>query len=371
MFDHFYYDKNKFDSVIGYWGTKVETQGKSPWVGGKLVLKPNALGYMRWKNVYSAYTGFQDKFWDGRFTPYSSIRPSDAPVNWEQLSAIHRSIIVETGNKFHDEVAGIRVNLLDLYRTRVESMNMVVKNINKLVHAYRLLKKGKWRQFCRTLGISSKRPKGKGKDNIPALWLEYSFGWAPLLSDIYTILDEPFEVPGAFIRKVFRKTLPYSGVEKSDYEETYLQGNLVCRGVAVGYVYVDVPAVKALSSYGVTNPTAVLWESLPFSFVVDWFAPVGDFLNSLGATAGLKFLDYNITSTITTNLNGLARKRTDTWEKTWATGGQNLHSKSKVRTLFDKPEWIYPGNDTLLDLSLRRTSYALALLSSVFGGRKK
>lgn len=32
---------------------------------------------------------------------------------------------------------------------------------------------------------------------------------------------------------------------------------------------------------GFTNPAAVLWEATPFSFVVDWFLPIGDYLKTL------------------------------------------------------------------------------------------
>lgn len=44
-----------------------------------------------------------------------------------------------------------------------------------------------------------------------------------------------------------------------------------------------------LSSFGVTNPASLAWELLPFSFVVDWFLPVGDFLSSLDAEFGMTF----------------------------------------------------------------------------------
>lgn len=33
--------------------------------------------------------------------------------------------------------------------------------------------------------------------------------------------------------------------------------------------------------YGFSNPAAVLWEATPFSFVGDWFFPIGDYLNDL------------------------------------------------------------------------------------------
>lgn len=35
-------------------------------------------------------------------------------------------------------------------------------------------------------------------------------------------------------------------------------------------------------SLGLTNPAAVAWEVIPYSFVIDWFIPVGSYLSALG-----------------------------------------------------------------------------------------
>jgi hypothetical protein len=38
-----------------------------------------------------------------------------------------------------------------------------------------------------------------------------------------------------------------------------------------------------------SNPAALAWELVPYSFVVDWMIPVGDYLSSLDAVNGLTF----------------------------------------------------------------------------------
>ena len=112
------------------------------------------------------------------------------------------------------------------------------------------------------------------------------------------------------------------------------------------------------------------YEAVPFTFVVDWFAPVGDFINSLGATAGLKFSQYNITSTVTCNLSGTNWSRINRWDTKWASANSTFNYKSKRRLILDKPEWLYPGNDGPLNQSLTRVSYALSLLAAVFGSKR-
>jgi hypothetical protein len=44
-----------------------------------------------------------------------------------------------------------------------------------------------------------------------------------------------------------------------------------------------------LAQTGFTNPLNLGWEILPFSFVVDWFLPVGNYLETLSAWDGLTF----------------------------------------------------------------------------------
>jgi hypothetical protein len=39
--------------------------------------------------------------------------------------------------------------------------------------------------------------------------------------------------------------------------------------------------LNSWGSFGLLNPAAVAWELLPFSFVVDWFLPVGRYLEGL------------------------------------------------------------------------------------------
>lgn len=367
-----FYDRNLQGAVLGYWGTTVFTQGKSPIVNGVLQIRQNGLHYARWKEKHQPMYGYKDTIWNGRFSGYQVTKPDKAPLTESILWEHHLRLRIAAGNKFHEEVGALRVNLYDLYRTRIESANMVVKTANKLIHAYRLLKKGKWRQFCRTLGITAKRPRKAEHQNIPALWLEYSYGWSPLLGDLYTMLSEPFTVPSAFVRKVVRETVPYTGIFEDTFGRMHLSGTIQCRGVAVGLVEVDVPAMHALTQYGILNPTAVAWEAVPFSFVVDWFAPIGDFLQSLGALNGLKFKDYSVTTTVTSDLEAISSIRINQWDS-WddsGSGNSTFHYKSKIRAVMDKPEWIYPGNTGPLSQSLTRFSYALSLLAVVFGSKR-
>ncbi len=64
-----------------------------------------------------------------------------------------------------------------------------------------------------------------------------------------------------------------------DKFKCYYRGQLIAR-----LTEVDSPKLN-----GLTDPSSVLWELTPWSFVIDWFIPIGNYLNARGlaqATTG-------------------------------------------------------------------------------------
>jgi len=46
--------------------------------------------------------------------------------------------------------------------------------------------------------------------------------------------------------------------------------------------------LSAPRSLGLTDPLSVLWEITPYSFVVDWFIPIGTYLENLNTIPSLR-----------------------------------------------------------------------------------
>lgn len=120
-----------------------------------------------------------------------------------------------------------------------------------------------------------------------SLWLEYWFGWKPLISDIHGALDVIQGVPKAAIRRTFRE----SGSSSYQYRTTS-PGYAESRSWTVIVKYtcnVDVTNADLFKAnqLGLVNPATVAWEVVPFSFLVDWFLPVSRFLESQTDTLGL------------------------------------------------------------------------------------
>lgn len=53
---------------------------------------------------------------------------------------------------------------------------------------------------------------------------------------------------------------------------------------------------------GLTNPLEVTWELLPFSFVADWFLPIGDYVSILDSTLG--YILKGGTNTVSRRIQG-------------------------------------------------------------------
>lgn len=348
---------------------RVFVQGKSPRHNGALQLRANSFHFSREKSGHSLMNipGYGVTYSSASFDPVPSVTS-------KYFEDKHADVIMRAQNKFLEETSSVRVNLYDLYRTRIESVNMVRKTIHTLTTAYRHLKKRRIKRFCQTLGITYRKPKGSDR-SPPGLWLEYSYGWVPLVNDVYTMLSKPFEAPSAHIRQVIRDSEVYSTnyMPKYDNWRHKSYGVTTSRATAQGIIYVDLPAMHAASQYGINNPSLVAWEALPFSFVVDWFVPVGTFLESLGATGHIRFKDYSVTSKVEFQGSYTSWYKYSYW---WGweaagVGSSTIHSRmSKRRQVNDNPTWTWPGLSSPMDQSLTRFSYALSLMASVFSSRK-
>lgn len=100
-------------------------------------------------------------------------------------------------------------------------------------------------------------------DRASNFWLETVFGWVPLLQSIYDSLEELGKD-----RRTDRRS------RASDPEH----GLRV--GIAAEFRTSD---GNRFSRLGLINPAEIIWDLVPFSFVLDWFVPIADSLRFLGA----------------------------------------------------------------------------------------
>jgi len=216
---------------------------------------------------------------------------------------IRNEAIIKCYGKIYEKVA----NVADIIRTRTETVNMVVNTVRDLRRSYRAIRKGQIKRASQILGADLHHPPRK---NDPGgRWLEYSYGWKPLISDMYNILDKGFGdinfVVTGRAKGVRTKRLSYSWTGSGPYHRGSGDTLTLDRASCTAKISIPNTAFAAISSWGLDNPAALAWEALPYSFVVDWFLPVGDYLNdSLNLSGPIKITEMSVTEVTETTLNG-------------------------------------------------------------------
>lgn len=165
-------------------------------------------------------------------------------------------------------------------------------------------------------GVKSLSPSGTLANN----WLELQYGWKPLLQDIHgslLSLSQYFSANTTFVTQV-RASANAEDSSLSVFSDSFLTPSIqvgtwnVTRRTHCKIVlrYRVSNAAKAfLAQTGFTNPVNLAWEVLPFSFVVDWFLPLGPWLESLSSFDGLQFLSGCETNFTRQNLEGVIAYR--------------------------------------------------------------
>jgi hypothetical protein len=128
-------------------------------------------------------------------------------------------------------------------------------------------------------------------------WLAIQYGWLPLLSDVNGAVEElartmTYRPP---VGRVTATGKASTTVQRTIQPQTnWLPAVVGTRKVncsARGFIEYRVSnqLAQIAANTGVANPLSVLWEVIPYSFVVDWFLPVGNYLNNLDYDLGVEF----------------------------------------------------------------------------------
>lgn len=213
-------------------------------------------------------------------------------------------------------------------------------------------------------------------------WLEYRYAWSPMILGIYDSL-ELLELPSKPMLVTVRKrqeaqTSTNTTLLNQAHGNYYLYYLDIARSISetqsVYVVLTFTPKERAwitLNQAGVLNPAAVWWETIPFSFVVDWFVGVGDFLN---AQQALRL--FELKGGTATHRHEWLTKETYTWKApsgyTWCVAPSvpslSAGGSSFSRTVLHEAD-LTPGLHWGKGLNCVRALDAISLIYSVFKGK--
>lgn len=239
---------------------------------------------------------------------------------------------------------------------RREAINTIVHRAGTIRLAWLALRTGNFRKFLKVLDVPPKR-KHRGivrvrSKQAAAYWLEYWFGWSPLLSDIYqavTLLDSPY--PSYRVKAV--------GGNRLTVTTGYQPYDALSLCIIQADVSVSNEMLYRAQQFGVINPATVAWELVPFSFLVDWFIPIGRYLQSYTDFVGLVLRNAFFTKVL--------KGKGEYYYPTIQAGGVLRSSATGifVQRILGTPSfvplWAIPGR-----LSVTRAATAVSLLVSLF-----
>lgn len=318
---------------------------------------------------------------------YDALGASDiVPLYTPDFSDVQK----RATNKVLDRIQGSTVNLAQAFAERKQTVNLMAKTVNRLASAAIAIRRGNFKHatdlfgvknasgkgLARDLGLASRQGGGRMRaDVFSNHWLEYSYGWIPLLSDIYSsaevIADTYFRVKPSKVSATHQLTEnigPYlvrSGITHNEMCVTTVKASARCQ---VKFKE-DSSIRESLSKTGLTNPLLLAWELVPYSFVVDWFIPLGSYLKRLDAASGFSFVSGTQTLRTTTNhvttCAGTKVFSGGEWIFSVSGVGRQVSYETKSRsvlTSFPSPSLVIPA----LSLGTSQILSGLALLTQAF-----
>jgi len=127
--------------------------------------------------------------------------------------------------------------------------------------------------------------------NIAAANLTYRFGILPLLSDVHKSLEalqSPPRDPQVIVRTQVKDKASAFGYDGYKHEHTSeVQIDAVA---AVSFHH------SALGKFTIGNPAELAWEITPFSWIIDYFFTLGEFLSVIDALEGVKDMRGSFTT---------------------------------------------------------------------------
>jgi hypothetical protein len=130
-------------------------------------------------------------------------------------------------------------------------------------------------------------------------WLELQYGWKPLLQDVEGAAKSlAYLNAGTLMVQTVRSTKSVTTTNSKSLFVTATGrpcGNsTIITKTEIQFMMrymMGEPMEAFLTQIGFNNPINLLWEVIPYSFVVDWFIPIGAYLEGLKAWEGLVFKD--------------------------------------------------------------------------------
>lgn len=210
-----------------------------------------------------------------------------ATPSFEELNAV-------VSNRLLDKIRHVDIDLGVALGEFGETFDLFASAARTLAKGYKAAKRGNVAGVVRAFTGSSaqSRVTDVAKSGAGAL-LTWRYGISPLVNDCFNAWDllcgDPVVRTVKVVRSAMSKSFDVADFNSFGYYHDTGHANMRVRGEV--QFRITNPVLKTLDQLGLTNPLSVAWELVPLSFVVDWFVPVGDYVQSLVPPQGVEFVD--------------------------------------------------------------------------------
>jgi hypothetical protein len=214
---------------------------------------------------------------DTQFSVYTGVPAVDSSTAWSGNDDI--ALI----GKLRSKVAGSDFHLGVFLGEGREALSMIADNATRIYQSLKAVKRGDFSSAVRYLGASKLNPKVSVHKTVAQNWLMLQYGWLPLLEDVHggaQFLAKHLEFPLVQSYKV-RQVKKHRVIIPPGFGE--------CSGESrsTGQIIARLSEANVAQMSGLLDPLSVAWELTPWSFVADWFIPIGNYLSARSFVSSL------------------------------------------------------------------------------------
>ena len=229
---------------------------------------------------HTFYNGYGPISGDGSISPVFPTSAFDSYWTSREESALLAKLLKKVNG--HDFNVGVSLAEVD------KLANTVVGTLQNLVYGLNDLSKLRFAQAARRFGAAPPRKdrvRALQASDIPARFLEMRYAWEPTIKDCFAAA-EAFEAISSGPRQIYQRAGKRKNVSDT-YNTNYTVANREIQ-IRRSYLFEYYEEIAFARQLGLVNPAAILWERLPWSFVFDWFIPIGNYLDLIGQVPFMK-----------------------------------------------------------------------------------
>lgn len=285
--------------------------------------------------------------------PYYDVTDYDLPVNgWDDFCRnasdagqpkgfLGVDVLTENriavSNDLRNQATDVDIDVGVALAEATQTMDLVSSACRTIVKTTLALLSGQPRKAADIIlyGGSSARTGRELTRQTRDAWLAWSYGVKPLMADVAGAVEncrshyakgKKFQFYSARRQTIDGFSFTNQGYPSERFAK--VSGDLTVKGKIIAKIK---DPVEFKSGKLGLNVSTTLWELVPYSFVVDWFIPIGDWIRNADPISGLEF----VRGWVTAKGQGVLSRTTHT-----GYGTQTVSSGTYLRY---KQRWPLPG----------------------------